>query len=190
MKKLLLLLCLPFIGFGQDNNPDMNKEELKEQLIEYINSYVPTEDAALYELGRLPDSIKINSSNICSWIGSEMYLYDMSIYNAIEGREPTKDEYLQDRHGGTQLEHLLLLLGSLQDKYYTILKYQQQTSNLTKKMCYAGSDYPIDSIRNGFNPITVQLLWFRIPEIKLRLSELSCYMEINCGRGLHHKYYD
>ena len=183
MKKLLLiLLCLPMIGFGQDNNPDMNKEELKEQLIEYINSYVPTGDAEGTTLGRLPDTIKIDSSNICSWIGWKMYLYDMSIYNAIEDRKRTKDDYLYDRHRDVSVDYLGNLLSSLQGKYYTILKHQQQTSNLTRKMSYAGSDYPIDSIKKAFIPTIVQLGFLRNSDIKLRLRELSYYMEINCGR--------
>jgi len=182
MKKLLLiLLCLPMIGFGQTFFDD----EQNKKLIEYINSYVPSSDIndeGYPTLGRLPDTIKIDSSNICSWIGEKMYLYDMSIYNAIEGRDRTKDEYLRDRHGATEVDHLALLLSSLQGKYYTILKYQQQTSNLTRKMSYAGSDYPIDSINYGFIPTIVQLGRFRNADIKLRLKELSYYMEINCGR--------
>ena len=165
---IIILLSIPFIGFGQNN-----------KLLEYINGFNGD-----YNLGNIPDTVKVNSSNVCNWIGENMYQYDISIYNSIVDTM----KFIGDRYGDVRVQTHLDMLDQLLNKYYNILKYQSKEFdfNLIKEnqkiwLTYRDNNRDPITINNGFNRTIVYISEFEIELYKLRIKELCYYMTINCN---------
>ena len=116
MKKTFFLFVVSIFQIGYSQN---------ETLINYINTY----EGHLGQ-GNLPDSIVLNPTNICDWIGEKMLQYDMKQYTSSVNSfsVPVGDKWDESVYIDYQLEKLDGLL----NKYYTILKIQSDSNEFEK----------------------------------------------------------
>ena len=155
MKKLFLILIffLPNFGYSQS-----------EKLVSFINSY-----EGYQGLGALPDSIVLNSTNICDWVGENMFKYDLNKYTSLVNSFSIPDGERWDE--SVYIDYQLQQLDDLLNKYYTILKFQSNPNEFQN---------PI-TINTGYITSSNRIFNFEIELYKLRINELCYYMSINCN---------
>lgn len=172
MKKLFLLLLVCVSTFGYSQN---------EKLVSYINSYEGYEG-----LGNIPDSIFLNSTNICDWVGENMYKYDLKKYISLVNSFSIPDGEKWDE--SVYIEYQLQQLDDLLNKYYSILKFQSNPDEFQK--IKSNQILWVEYRDNNRNPITIntgyklssnRIFNFEIELYELRINELCYYMSINCN---------
>ena len=172
MKKLFLILIffLPNFGYSQS-----------EKLVSFINSY-----EGYQGLGALPDSIVLNSTNICDWVGENMFKYDLNKYTSLVNSFSIPDGERWDE--SVYIDYQLQQLDDLLNKYYSILKFQSNPNEFQK--IKSNQLLWLEFRDNNRNPITIntgyitssnRIFNFEIELYKLRINELCYYMSINCN---------
>ena len=172
MKKLflILLVCVSTIGYSQN-----------EKLVSYINSYEGYEG-----LGNIPNSIFLNSTNLCDWVGENMYKYDLKKYTSLVNSFSIPDGEKWDE--SIYIEYQLQQLDDLLNKYYTILKFQSNPDEFQKIKSnqilwveYRDNNRNPITINTGYIPSSHRIFNFEIELYELRINELCYYMSINCN---------
>ena len=158
-KLLILLLCVPLIGFGQ--------HEKEKELIIFLNNY---QCGCCFDEDKID---KLDSSNVISWVQDSMWYYDnIATEKCVEAHRPNVTHYTD--WGDIRCKYLNILL----QKYFQIVKIlaNDKEFNLIEENQRNWEEYSLGWTKEGYKLIINSNGWFpktaRIQESLIEIYEL------------------